>query len=240
LDLARKIQQRLLPSSGTINLPPPLTAWGTSQPCFDVGGDSYDSIMLPSGECAFWVADVSGKGIGAALLMSTLQTELRAFVRAEPDLARLATELNARVTDVAPVGTFATLFLGVLNMESGRLRYVNAGHVLPVWLNRQEKDERGFETSGMPIGFLPVSEYLEATTQFHRGERLAIFSDGVTEAENNAGVLYEEAGLAESFVRIDAFQEVERIAEEFFADLDSFRIGAPARDDTTFFVIGFD
>lgn len=237
LNLARKIQQRLLPPSGLINLPEPLTAWGTSQPCYDVGGDAYDVVMLPNGECAFWVADVSGKGIGAALLMSTLQTELRAYVRAEADLAQLATELNARVTDVAPLGTYATLFLGVLDTESGRLRYVNAGHLPPVWLNRRITDEREFEASGMPIGMLPGSEYEAGATVFAKGERLAIFSDGVTEAENTAGTQYEQDGLADSFARINA-QGVEQIGKEFFTNLDRFRIGAPAKDDTTFLVIG--
>ena len=238
LSLARQIQQRLLPPSGNISLPMPLTAWGTSKPCFDVGGDSYDAVMLPSGECAFWVADVSGKGIGAALLMSTLQTELRAIVRAESNLARLATELNSRVTDVAPLGTFATLFLGILNIDTGKLRYVNAGHVLPVWLNTQFAGDRTFESSGMPIGFLPGSEYMEAMTEFHKGERLAIFSDGVTEAENIAGRQYEEASLASSFERIDRYQLVEEIGNELLADLDRFRIGAPAKDDTTILVVG--
>jgi sigma-B regulation protein RsbU (phosphoserine phosphatase) len=237
LNLARKIQQRLLPPSGLISLPQPLTAWGTSQPCFDVGGDAYDVVMLPGGECAFWVADVSGKGIGAALLMSTLQTELRAFVRAESDLARLATELNARVTDVAPLGTYATLFLGVLDTLTGRLRYVNAGHLPPVWMNRQLADKRAFEPTGMPIGLLPGSEYEADVTMFASGERLAIFSDGVTEAENTEGTQYEQDGLAESFARINA-QEVEQIGREFFTALDCFRIGAPAKDDTTFLVIG--
>jgi serine phosphatase RsbU (regulator of sigma subunit) len=238
LSLARQIQQRLLPPSGNISLPMPLTAWGTSKPCFDVGGDSYDAVMLPSGECAFWVADVSGKGIGAALLMSTLQTELRAIVRAESNLARLATELNSRVTDVAPLGTFATLFLGILNIDTGKLRYVNAGHVLPVWLNTQFAGDRTFESSGMPIGFLPGSEYMEAMTEFHKGERLTIFSDGVTEAENIAGRQYEEASLASSFERIDRYQLVEEIGNELLADLDRFRIGAPAKDDTTILVVG--
>ena len=237
LNLARKIQQRLLPPSGLISLPAPLTAWGTSQPCFDVGGDAYDVVMLPTGECAFWVADVSGKGIGAALLMSTLQTELRAFVRAEADLARLATELNARVTDVAPLGTYATLFLGVLDTQTGALRFVNAGHLPPVWMNRQLADERNFEASGMPIGMLPGSVYEAGAALFAQGERLAIFSDGVTEAENIAGIQYEQDGLAESFQRINA-RAVEEIGHQFFNDLDCFRIGAPAKDDTTFLVIG--
>ncbi len=237
LNLARKIQQRLLPPAGNISLPAPLTAWGTSQPCYDVGGDAYDAVMLPTGECAFWVADVSGKGIGAALLMSTLQTELRAYVRAETDLARLATELNARVTDVAPLGTYATLFLGILNIETGSLRYVNAGHLPPVWINRQLAEVREFEASGMPIGLLPGSEYESGSTVFARGERLAIFSDGVSEAENTAGIQYEEDGLADSFARINA-REVEQIGAEFFTDLDRFRIGAPAKDDTTFLVVG--
>ncbi len=240
LNLARKIQQRLLPAAGIIDLPAPLTAWGTSQACYDVGGDAYDVVMLPSGECAFWVADVSGKGIGAALLMSTLQTELRAFVRAESDLARLAVELNERVTDVAPLGTYATLFLGVLNTETGRLRYVNAGHIPPVWFGRASgEDERYLSASGMPIGLLPGNEYTSGETIIARGERMAIFSDGVTEAENTAGVQYDQAGLADSIARIFA-RDVEQIGSDFFSDLDRFRMGAPAKDDTTFLVIGLE
>jgi sigma-B regulation protein RsbU (phosphoserine phosphatase) len=239
LNLARKIQQRLLPAAGIIALPPPLTAWGTSQACYDVGGDAYDVVMLPSGECAFWVADVSGKGIGAALLMSTLQTELRAFVRAESDLARLATELNERVTDVAPLGTYATLFLGVLNTESGRLRYVNAGHIPPVWFGRASDGERDFSANGMPIGLLPGSEYTTGETVVARGERMAIFSDGVTEAVNTSGVQYDQAGLSDSIARITAC-DVQQIGFDFFADLDRFRMGAPAQDDTTFLVIGLE
>ncbi len=176
-------------------MPQPFSAWGVSQSCYDVGGDAYDALMLSSGECAFWVADVSGKGIGAALLMTTLQTELRSLVRAESDLARLATELDARIEAVAPLGTFATLFLGVLSPEEERLRYINAGHVPPVWLNSQSESERTFEVSGKLLGLpLPDNSYNAGEVAFRKGERLAIFSDGVTEAENTAGETFEETG----------------------------------------------
>jgi sigma-B regulation protein RsbU (phosphoserine phosphatase) len=240
LELARKIQARLLPPPGKVNLPAPFSAWGISQACYDVGGDAYDALMLSSGECAFWVADVSGKGIGAALLMTTLQTELRALIRAESDLARLATELDARATAVAPLGTFATLFLGVLSPERERLRYINAGHVPPVWLNSQSEAERPFEVSGKLIGLaLPDNSYTAGEVAFRKGERLAVFSDGVTEAENTAGEIFEEKELVASHARINAI-EVERIGQSFFEDLDRFRIGAPAKDDTTYLVIGLD
>ena len=237
LELARKIQQRLLPASGSINLPQPFSAWGMSQACYDVGGDAYDVVMLPTGECAFWVADVSGKGIGAALLMTTLQTELRALVRAESELARLATELNKRVTEVAPLGTYATLFLGVLSSERNQLRYINAGHLPPVWMHQRVNDERDFAASGMPIGLLPGSEYDSGIVQFASGERLAVFSDGVTDAENTAGQLYDFEGARAGLGRIAA-KSVSEIGPTFFADLDRFRIGAPAKDDTTFLVLG--
>jgi sigma-B regulation protein RsbU (phosphoserine phosphatase) len=238
LELARKIQQRLLPPPGKVNLPAPFSAWGLSQACYDVGGDAYDVLVLPSGECAFWVADVSGKGIGAALLMTTLQTELRALVRAESDLSSLATELDARVTAAAPLGTFATLFLGVLSAERERLRYINAGHVPPVWLNTQTENERAFEVSGKLIGLpLPDNSYSAGEVTFRKGERLAVFSDGVTEAENTAGETYEENGLAASHASIRA-ADVEQIGQAFFEDLDRFRIGAPAKDDTTYLVVG--
>ena len=237
LDLARKIQQRLLPSPGKISLPWPYSAWGTSQACYDVGGDTYDVVMLPGGECAFWVADVSGKGVGAALLMTTLQTELRALVRAESDLARLAIDLNRRVTSAAPLGTYATLFLGVLNADQERMRYLNAGHMPPIWMNPRIADERAFEVSGMPIGLLPDSQYETGETAFLMGERLAIYSDGVTDAENTDGVLYEISGLTHSLARITA-HNVEQVGAAVFTDLDRFRIGAPAKDDTTYLVIG--
>lgn len=238
LELARGIQQRLLPAAGKVVLPAPFSAWGTSQACFDVGGDAYDVIMLSPGECAFWVADVSGKGVGAALLMTSLQTELRALVRAENDLARLAAELDRRVAAAAPMGTYATIFLGVLSAGRENLRYINAGHVQPVWLNSQTDEGRQFEVSGRPVGIpLPGNDYVAGEFPFRRGERLAIFSDGVTDAENINGQTYEENGLAEVHARISGM-DVEEIGRAFFEDLDSFRIGAPAKDDTTYLVIG--
>jgi sigma-B regulation protein RsbU (phosphoserine phosphatase) len=237
LDLARKIQQRLLPSPGKISLPWPYSAWGTSQACYDVGGDTYDVVMLSGGECAFWVADVSGKGIGAALLMTTLQTELRALVRAESDLAGLATDLNRRVTSVAPLGTYATLFLGIINADRERLRYLNAGHMPPIWMNPRIADERAFEVSGMPIGLLPDSQYESGETAFVMGERLSIYTDGVTDAENTDGAIYEISGLTSSLAHITA-HNVEQIGAAVFTDLDRFRIGAPAKDDTTYLVVG--
>jgi serine phosphatase RsbU (regulator of sigma subunit) len=240
LELARGIQQRLLPPAGKINLPAPFSAWGTSQACFDVGGDAYDVVMLSPDECAFWVADVSGKGVGAALLMTTLQTELRALVRAEKDLARLATVLDKRVASAAPMGTYATLFLGVLSSERESLSYINAGHVQPVWLNSQTEDERKFDVSGRPVGIpLPGNDYIVGEFSFKRGERLAIFSDGVTDAENTGGQTYEDNGLAGIHARVKA-ADVEQIGKTFFEDLDSFRIGAPAKDDTTYLVIALD
>lgn len=237
LELARGIQQRLLPAPGRIDLPAPFSAWGTSQPCFDVGGDTYDVVMLAPGECAFWVADVSGKGIGAALLMTTLQTELRALVRMEKDLARLVTEIDARVSAAAPLGTYATLFVGVLSAESDTLRYVNAGHVPPVWLGARMKDTCEFEVSGMPVGLrLPNNSYSAGECPFRAGGRLAVFSDGVTDAENTSGQTFDEHGLAESHARITT-TDVQEIGEVFFTDLDRFRIGAQAKDDTTYLVI---
>jgi phosphoserine phosphatase RsbU/P len=237
LELARKIQQRLLPAPGLVNLPQPFSAWGMSHACYDVGGDTYDAVMLPSGECAFWVADVSGKGIGAALLMTTLQTELRALVRAERDLSRLAAELNKKVTEVAPLGTYATLFLGVLSAEFELLRYINAGHLPPIWMHPRIEEERRFEASGMPVGLLPGSDYEAGLVRFVAGERLALFSDGVTDAENTAGRTYDLEGLRASLGRLEA-KQVSEIGQTFFTDLDRFRIGAAAKDDTTFLVVG--
>lgn len=235
LELGRKIQTGLLPPLGCLDLPAPYTAWGQSQPCHEVGGDAYDAVVLPAtGACAFWVADVSGKGIGAALLMATLQTELRALVRTADDLAELADDLNRRVQQVAPSGTYATLFLGVLNARENRLRYVNAGHLAPVWLGADAG--RKLDSNNFPIGLLPGVEFESGEVPFHAGERLVVFSDGVTEAENIAGEEFEPH-LPGALATITT-RDPETAGPQFFAALDRFRIGAPAKDDTTLMVIG--
>ena len=240
LALGRTIQTGLLPPSGALNLPAPYLAWGQSQACHEVGGDAYDAIVLPTtGACAFWVADVSGKGIGAALLMVTLQTELRALVRLANDLAEVAAALNQRIRAVAPIGTYATLFLGVLNAAHNRLRYVNAGHVTPVWLrSRANAPERKLASTNFPIGLFSDATFEVCEVPFQAGERLALFSDGVTDAENIAGEQYEDY-LPAAFALLDA-ADVTAAGPQFFAALDRFRIGAPAKDDTTFMVIGHE
>jgi serine phosphatase RsbU (regulator of sigma subunit) len=91
----------------------------------------------------------------------------------------------------------------------------------------------------MPIGLLPGSLYETGETVFARGERLAVFSDGVTDAEDTSGATFEAAGVVAGHARINA-QEVEQIGPAFFEELDSFRIGAPAKDDTTYLVIGLE
>lgn len=242
LGLARSIQQRLLPRAGGIPLPAPFSAWGLSQPCYDVGGDAYDVLTLPDGACAFWVADVSGKGIGAALLMTTLQTELRAMVIAERDLAILAAKLNESVGGVAPLGTYATMFLGVIDAAGESLRYVNAGHLPPQWVSAGDGargEDRSFPASGTPIGLLPGASFESGQVSFAPGERLALFSDGVTDAEDTAGETYEEEGLRRSLKSLED-SSVAAIGQTIIAELDRFRIGAPAKDDTTLLIIGHD
>jgi phosphoserine phosphatase RsbU/P len=241
LELARTIQQRLLPAPGHIQLPAPLAAWGVSQPCYDVGGDAYDAVVLPNGDCAFWIVDVSGKGIGAALLMTTLQTELRAIVREHADLAQLAADLNARVARVAPTGTYATLFLGLLSPRTRALRYVNAGHITPLWWL-----PRGGATAdcdcvagGLPVGLLPGATYEEGRGTFPAGARLALFTDGFTDAENTEGRTYEAAGVTSSLASADS-PDPAHLGTRLLADLDRFRMSVPANDDTTLLVVGLD
>ncbi len=249
LELARQIQDRLLPPAGAVHLPAAYSAWGFTQSCYDVGGDAYDVTMLASGECAFWVSDVSGKGIGAALLMTTLQTELRALIHAESDLAELATELNRRVTRIAPLGTYATLFLGVLSAAHERLRYVNAGHLPPLWTNPPQtkmddadyialEPDDNLSRGGTPIGLIPDATFDAGETTFPAGSRLAVFSDGVTDAENTDDASYDTTGILSSLSHLPHAATAEEAGRTILTDLDRFRIGARAKDDTTLLVVG--
>jgi sigma-B regulation protein RsbU (phosphoserine phosphatase) len=106
-------------------------------------------------------------------------------------------------------------------------------------LNEQTKEERKFKPCGLPIGLMPAAEYEVRETTFSNGERLAVFSDGVTDAVNTDEENFEENGLAESFKEITA-KDVEGIGTEFFEILDRFRMGASPTDDTTFLVVGLD
>ncbi len=179
LAIARKVQRKLLPQ-------PHFSAYGlncecASLPAGEIGGDLYDLFAIDDGSLAFLLGDVSGKGIGAALLMATLQ----ATIRGQQELARYPSKLMQRVNDLFFESTrpehFATLFYGVYEASTRSIRYVNCGHPSPV-LVRANGDFELLDATATVLGAFKDRGFEERSVAMGTGDRLALFSDGFSEA----------------------------------------------------------
>ena len=194
---AREIQQRLLPTE----LPelPGCDIQAFWQPANEVGGDYFDVIPLNATAAAFCIADVAGKGLPAALLMSNTQASLRAFARSLRRPALVCGHLNRVVSENSRAGRFTTLFYGVLDFTDRTLRYTNAGHVPPM-LVRQNGEVIRLSDGGTVLGIFPDAAYEERQVTLEPGDRLVLLTDGITEAENAGGEEFGEDRLTRLLV----------------------------------------
>ena len=193
LEVARDIQMTMLPREMVTG--GGLQAYGFSRPANTVGGDFYDVLQMPDGRVVLALGDVSGKGSPAALLMALVLAILRTLVDEGLPPEAIAQRLNSQVGRHAPGGRFVTLCLAVYDPLTGGLRYVNAGHPPPL-LRRQA--EGGFERltdGGIALGMFELASYTTGVATLDEGDVLVFYSDGVTEAENAAGVPLDESGL---------------------------------------------
>jgi phosphoserine phosphatase RsbU/P len=192
LEIARDIQQAMLPSgpysaSGVETL-------GASRPANTVGGDFFDILPLDEGRLVITVGDVAGKGSPAALLMALLLAILRTLVDEKLEPAELVTRLNVQVCRHAPRSRFITLFYAVYQPTTGELTYVSAGHMPPLILRRDGHIDR-LADGGIALGMFEQSTYTTGHTQIQPDELVAIYSDGITEAESPNGTPFDEIGL---------------------------------------------
>jgi len=191
---ASEIQQSLLPPEA-----PKLEGYdlaGFNLPCRTVGGDYYDFLSYKDGRLGLVVGDVAGKGLPAALMMSSLQARVQMLVETAPDPAAAVTILNRNLAERALLGRFITFFYGLLDTETGQLQYSNAGHNPPLLLRTNGKVDE-LPGSGMVMGIFPANSYTCRETTLERGDLLALYSDGVTEASNAKGEEFGENGLAQ-------------------------------------------
>ncbi|HUI52288.1 MAG TPA: SpoIIE family protein phosphatase, partial [Terriglobales bacterium] len=185
IGIARDIQQALLPKN--LREYPHLAVSGVNFPCLSVGGDYYDVFPLDEKRTAFLLADVSGKGLGAALVTTMLQGALSGMSLGT-DPARTLNHVNRFLCDHVEVGRYATMFFGILE-ENGKLEYINAGHPSPILL-RKDAVEEAFTEGSFPVGLVPEAEFTTATLQLEPDDTLVLFSDGVTEAMDPEEELY--------------------------------------------------
>jgi sigma-B regulation protein RsbU (phosphoserine phosphatase) len=192
LEIAREIQQAMLPSG--LYSAPGVETVGISRPANTVGGDFYDILPLDDGRLVIAVGDVSGKGSPAALLMALLLAMMRTLVDEKLEPAELITRLNVQVCRHAPGSRFITLFYAVYDPPTGEMTYVSAGHMPPLLLRASGEWDR-LTDGGIALGMFEQSTYKTRQLVIQPDELVAIYSDGVTEAENASGRPFDENGL---------------------------------------------
>lgn len=233
LEIARRIQQRLLPAR-----PPSIAGLqlsGLSVPARQVGGDYYDFLPIEEGKVLIVMADVSGKGAPAALLMSSLRASLHSMLPFYDNLAELAERLNRFVHASTDVTEFITLFIGVVDARSGQLSFVNAGHEQPYLIRKDGSLDR-LRAGGLVIGAFPETSYNEETVQLRAGDLLFLFTDGLTEAHDPADQMFGEERCAECLLEF-ADQDPDDILRATLERVDTFVKGAEPSDDITLLAI---
>jgi phosphoserine phosphatase RsbU/P len=241
--LASDVQRRLLPEA------PPLSECvdfaATSVPARRIGGDYYDFVELPDRGIGIALADVSGKGVAAALIMSVVQASLR-IISSEADmpLPQLVARMNQFVYQSTPASKYATFFYAHLDAQRLRLRYVNAGHNAPHLLRATRKaavdsafpEIEQLSVGGTVIGMFPDMRYEEGTVELRRGDVLLAFTDGVPEAHDPENEEFGEERLQQLLRRI-ADLPANEINLRISAELKNWIGDAEQYDDLTFIVM---
>lgn len=195
---AHRIQRGLLPARfprvGNCDV------HGSWLPAAAVGGDYYDLIVIDETRIAFSIADVSGKGLPAALLMASIQAALRAVIQTSADPAEICRRANRLVYASTTPERFVTLFIAVLDTSTGTFEYANAGHVAPVLL-ADDGSMTHMDEGGCALGFFNDGVWERGTGRLGTGDRLVLFTDGLSEAENSDGEAFGEGSLMQSLVR---------------------------------------
>ena len=233
LEQAAEIQRRLLPTRAPELADIDLA--GYNAPCRTVGGDYYDFIPYPDGRVALLVGDVAGKGMPAALLMSSLQARVQVLFDEPEDLAKRVTRLNRIITSNCPANRFISFFIAVLDPKTGELTYVNAGHNPPL-LVRERGSVETLQSTGLILGILPAAQYEQKTCHLEPGDLVVLFSDGVTEASRaDVDEEFGEERLANALTEL-RHERSQSIIESVNRKLQEFTGGGVPADDITLVV----
>jgi phosphoserine phosphatase RsbU/P len=234
INIARDIQQALLPRN--FRDYPHLSVAGCNFPCLSVGGDYFDVFALGENRTAFLLADVSGKGLGAALVTTMLQGVLSGMTLGT-DPARLFNHLNRFLCDHVEIGRYATMFFGILD-DKGLLEYINAGHPSPILIRRTGIADEAFTEGSFPVGLVPEAQYTTAFVNLEPGDTLVLFSDGVTEAMDPEEEFFGMPRLVKLLTghNVTPLDELQKLLLEA---VENFAQGASQADDLTLLLVRY-
>lgn len=231
LEIAAQVQLAILPKEFPHN--PRVAVHGHMTPAREVGGDFYDYFLIDERTLGFVVADVSGKGVPAALFMAISRTLLRSTALFERSPAGCVRRLNDLLALENEQMLFVTLFYGVLNLETGKVNYVNAGHNLPYKITQDNVVTNVPTTRGMAVAVMEGFIYEEHELQLNPGDAIFLYTDGVNEAFDIDDAVYGDQRLADLLQGGAAQWSVTEMSEQVLASVRRFERGAPQADDIT-------
>jgi len=202
---------------------------GMCEPCFEVGGDWFDYIQLSSGKIGVLLADVSGKGLAASLLMASARTIIRMIAEQEESPSKLLTKVNKILTADLPPGRFITLVYAVIDPVSKNVTMANAGHQHPVYCSNEQVENIVME-AGLPLG-IKEYEYKEYSFSMNTGDKMFLYSDGVTEAMDFRNNMFGEERILQSLKYKYSNENT------LYSDVKSFVRSKPLSDDLTIVMI---
>lgn len=198
LRIAREIQMGMIP-----HIFPPfpelseIDLFASLLSAKEVGGDLYDFFLIDSERMCFAIGDVSGKGIPASLFMAVTRTLLRSVADKQKTSAQIVSSINKTLSLSNESNMFVTLFLGILDIKTGELKYCNAGHNPPVLIKNREKVNYFNITKAIPVGLFEDYTYKEEVMQLAAGDQIFLYTDGLTEAEDVSNRLFGDDMLLE-------------------------------------------
>jgi sigma-B regulation protein RsbU (phosphoserine phosphatase) len=218
LRIAREIQMGMIPHT----FPPfpnlsEIDLFAVLKPAKEVGGDLYDFFLLGDNKLCFAIGDVSGKGVPASLFMAVTRTLLRSVADKDGSPSIFVNSLNKSLSNNNESSMFVTFFVGVLNLNTGELKFSNAGHN-PPFLIRENSEVEMFElTKSIPIGLFEDIVYSESIVHLNKGDKIFMYTDGVTEAENCEKVLYTDkrlTGILQNNIKASPEQLIKLVQED--------------------------
>jgi len=237
LELASKMQSMLIPSPDALPNNGKIDVSAYYLPHFEVGGDYYDFIQLNTNEYGFCVADVSGKGISAAILMSNFQANIRALFNSKTSLSNLVKKLNDTIMQNANGEKFITMFIGKYNSASRELKYINAGHNPSIFYDGKTKEVSFLHLGCIGVGmFDEIPKIAEGHVHVHPGSRLICYTDGLVELENENQIEFGSNVMEKAIVK-DV--PVENIIEEIIDKVNEHKGNNTFFDDISLMGIHF-